>query len=451
MSLRSEIATLVGKSSYWFLHTFLKGGSSLPGKLTTKIDPEVLKSMGQDYDVIIITGTNGKTLTTALTVQVLKQKYQNVLTNPSGSNMEQGIVTTFLKAPKHSNEKPIAVLEVDEANVIKVTKYIKPKIMVFTNIFRDQMDRYGEIYTTYKKILDGAKLAPNATIVANGDAPIFHSDDLKNKRLFYGFNDHPELVNNDIKAKPNTDGILCPKCESILHYHSITYSNLGDYFCPNCGYHRPHLDFALTRVTELLPTSSKFDIDGNPFQIDIGGVYNIYNALAAYSVGRIMGVNPTQVAEAFHSNEHIFGRQEIIKVGDKDVTLILVKNPVGLNQVIDMISTDQHPFSFIGLLNANYADGIDTSWIWDGDFERLPKMNIKKFITGGERYKDITFRLKIAGVPDSIHEVQPSLEKIVDEIPKLPTKKVYILATYTAMIQIRNDFANKGYIKKGIE
>ncbi|MEJ6400350.1 Mur ligase family protein [Nicoliella lavandulae] len=451
MSIRSEIATLVGKSSYWFLHTFLKGGSSLPGKLTTKIDPEVLKSMGQNYDVIIITGTNGKTLTTALTVQVLKQKYQNVLTNPSGSNMEQGIVTTFLTAKNTKDAKPIAVLEVDEANVIKVTKYIKPKIMVFTNIFRDQMDRYGEIYTTYQKILDGAKLAPDATIIANGDAPIFHSDDLPNKRIFYGFNDHPELANEDIKAQPNTDGVLCPKCQNILHYHTITYSNLGDYFCPNCGYKRPRLDFELTKVNELLPTSSKFDIEGDPFQIDIGGVYNIYNALAAYSVGRIMGVKPPQIAEAFHSNEHIFGRQEIIHVGDKDVTLILVKNPVGLNQVIDMISTDREPFSFIGLLNANYADGIDTSWIWDGDFERLPKMNIKKFITGGERYKDITFRLKIAGVPDDLHEVQPSLEKIVNEIPNLPTKKVYILATYTAMIQIRNDFANKGYIKKGIE
>ncbi|UQS86846.1 Mur ligase family protein [Nicoliella spurrieriana] len=451
MSLRSQIATLVGKSSYWFLHTFLKGGSSLPGKLTTKIDPEVLKSMGQNYDVIIITGTNGKTLTTALTVQALRQKYADVLTNPSGSNMEQGIVTTFLRAPKAKHQKPIAVLEVDEANVIKVTKYIKPKAMVFTNIFRDQMDRYGEIYTTYRKILDGAKLAPDATIITNGDAPIFNSDDLPNKRLFYGFNNHPELANHDMKAKPNTDGVLCPRCENILHYHSITYSNLGDYFCPHCGYQRPHLDFALDQITELLPTSSKFDIEGEPFQIDIGGVYNIYNALAAYSVGRIMGVKPAEIAAAFHSNEHIFGRQEVIHVGDKEVTLILVKNPVGLNQVIDMLSTDKDPFSFIGLLNANYADGIDTSWIWDGDFERLPKMNIPKLITGGERYKDITFRLKIAGVPDAIHEVQPNLEKIVAEIPKLPTKKVYILATYTAMLQIRNDFAAKGYIKRGIE
>ncbi len=173
MSLQSSIATAAGKSSYWFLHTFRNGGSSLPGKITLKLDPNILDELGKNYDVIVITGTNGKTLTTALTVSVLKEKYDNVLTNPSGSNMEQGIVTTFLTAKRGRNERPLAVLEVDEANVIKVTQHIKPKAFVFTNIFRDQMDRYGEIYTTYKKILDGVALAPNATVIANGDAPYF--------------------------------------------------------------------------------------------------------------------------------------------------------------------------------------------------------------------------------------------------------------------------------------
>lgn len=173
MTLRSNFAAFAGRSSYWFLHTFMKGGSSLPGKITTKIDPDILKHLGQNYDVIVITGTNGKTLTTALTVRVLNQKYDHILTNPTGSNMEQGIVTTFLRAPKVKGARPIAVLEVDEANVIKVTKYIKPKAFVFTNIFRDQMDRYGEIYTTYQKILDGVALAPEATIIANGDARFF--------------------------------------------------------------------------------------------------------------------------------------------------------------------------------------------------------------------------------------------------------------------------------------
>lgn len=150
MSINSTLATWTGKSAYWFLHTFRGGGSSLPGKLALKLDPTILKHLAKNYDVIVITGTNGKTLTTALTVKVLREQYPDILTNPSGSNMKQGIVTTFLRAPK-AHQKPLAVLEVDEANVIMVTKYITPKAFVFTNIFRDQMDRYGEIYTTYQK------------------------------------------------------------------------------------------------------------------------------------------------------------------------------------------------------------------------------------------------------------------------------------------------------------
>ncbi|MCK8606972.1 Mur ligase family protein [Apilactobacillus ozensis] len=449
MSIRSGIASFAGKSSYWFLHTFLHGGSSLPGKITTKIDPNILSHLGKNYDVIVITGTNGKTLTTALTVQVLKQKYPNILTNPSGSNMEQGLVTTFLKAKNPKTGRNLAVLEVDEANVIKLTKYIKPIAFVFTNIFRDQMDRYGEIYTTYQKIIDGVKLAPNATIIANGDAAIFNSVDLPNPKLFYGFKNGSD--EDDIKAKPNTDGVLCPNCQNIVHYRYISYANLGKYFCPNCGFERPKLDFALNKINELTPESSTFEINNQKIKIGIGGVYNIYNALAAYSVGKFLGVEDNKIAQAFTSNERVFGRQEKINVHGKDVTLILVKNPVGLNQVIDMISSDKHEFSFIGLLNANYADGIDTSWIWDGDFERLPNMNIKKYITGGERYKDITFRLKVAGAPSEIHEIEPNLDKVVEKIKDVPTEKVYILATYTAMLKLRSIFANKGYIKGGMD
>ncbi|GAA6112379.1 MAG: Mur ligase family protein [Apilactobacillus sp.] len=449
MSIRSEFATFAGKSSYWFLHTFLNGGSSLPGKITTAIDPAILKHLGQNYDIIVVTGTNGKTLTTALTVQVLKQKYQNVVTNPSGSNMEQGLVTTFLKAKNPKSNRPLAVLEVDEANVIKLTKHIQPIAFVFTNIFRDQMDRYGEIYTTYKKIIDGVKLAPNATIIANGDAPIFNSVDLPNPKIFYGFKNHED--GDNFKAEPNTDGVLCPVCQNILHYHYISYANLGNYFCEHCGFKRPELSHELTKLDNLTPNSSDFTVDGQNLTIGIGGVYNIYNALAAYSVGRLLDVDPKDIAQAFTANERVFGRQELIDIDGKETTLVLVKNPVGLNQVIDTISKEQDNFSLICLLNANYADGIDTSWIWDGEFERFTQMPIKKFITGGERYKDITFRFKVAGVDEDIHEVQPDLEKVVEEIPSLPTKKVYILATYTAMLQLRKDFAEKGYIKGGME
>lgn len=448
MSLKSSLAIATGKSAYWFLHKFRNGGSSLPGKLTTKIDPDILKVLGKNYDVIIITGTNGKTLTTALTVKVLDQKFGQVLTNPSGSNMEQGIVTTFLTAKKSKNGRQIAVLEVDEANVIKVTKYIKPLAFVFTNIFRDQMDRYGEIYTTYQKILDGVALAPDATIIANGDASIFNSKQLPNPIQYYGFNNQSD---GERLVDVNTDGILCPVCQHILHYKFIVYSNLGKYYCPHCGFKRPDLNYQLTSVDQLTPATSAFKIDGNQFDLHIGGLYNVYNALAAYSVGKFMGVSDVEISRALNDpDEHVFGRQEQIQVGDKEITIVLVKNPVGLNQVIDMVGTETQPFSLVTLLNANYADGLDTSWIWDGEFEKLPKMNIKQFMTGGERYKDVTFRLKVAGVPDDQLWAEHDLQAAVNKFKELPTKRVYVFATYTAMIQLRKQLADEGYIKEGL-
>lgn len=443
MSIRSSFAEFAGRSSYWFLHTFMHGGSSLPGKLTLKLDPNILQSFSKKYDLVIVTGTNGKTLTTALSVRVLREKYDQVLTNPTGSNMEQGIVTTFIMAPR-AKKKGLAVLEVDEANVPIVCRYITPKAFVFTNIFRDQMDRYGEIYTTYNKILRGVKLAPKATIIANGDEQLFHSKDLPNPIIYYGFNhEHHEAFN----APANTDGLLCPKCQHILQYHMRTYAGLGDYFCPHCGFKRPELTYSVTKIDKLTPTNSTFEIDGHQYTIGIGGLYNIYNALAAYSLGRFMGVAPEQIKHAFESDERVFGRQEIINVDGKQVTIILVKNPVGLNQVLDMIETDPKPFSFAFLLNANYADGIDTSWIWDGDFEKLARHQIPQYMTGGERYKDITTRLTMAGIDNVWHE--PDLTKVIDKIKQMPTEHVYILATYTAMLQLRKLLAEKEYIKKG--
>lgn len=447
MALKSKLAIAAGRSSQWFLQNFLHGGTSFPGKLTLKIDPDVLKNLAKDYEIVIVTGTNGKTLTTALTVKVLQSKYPNVLTNPSGSNMHQGIVSAFLTAKKGKSGKNIAVIETDEANVPIITKYLTPSVFVLTNIFRDQMDRFGEIYTTYAKIKEGIKMAPEATIIVNGDAPIFNDHTLPNPIVYYGFADQ---VEKEQMAPANTDGLLCPKCQNILHYLSRSYSNLGKYYCPNCDFKRPELDHQMTQIIKQTPGTSRFVIDGQPLTLHIGGTYNIYNALAAFAVGRHFGIDPISIANALSDNdEKVFGRQEVINIDNKELTLILVKNPVGLDQVLKMISTDEEDFSLAVLLNANYADGIDTSWIWDGEFEKLPFDKIKWVGTGGERYKDITFRLQVAGCED-IHTAA-SLEELVETLKTVPTKHIYVLATYTAVLQLRKLLATQGYIKEGME
>ena len=373
MGVRSQFAIAVGKTSQWALKTFFKGGSSLPGKLALKIDPHILDSLAKDYQVVVVTGTNGKTLTTALTVNILRQQFDEVLTNPTGANMVQGIVSTFLQAKPKKGQKKFAVLEIDEASLSKVTEYMKPELFLFTNIFRDQMDRYGEIYTTYKMIVDGAAKSPDATIISNGDSPIFNSVETINPRQYYGF-DHEE--DHEQMAHYNTDGVLCPKCHHILHYKMITYANLGKYYCPNCDFKRPELDYRLTDMLRMDNVSADFTIDGHNYGIEVGGMYNVYNALAATAVAEYFGVTPEKIKQGLGYDEKIFGRQEIIDINGKKCTLVLVKNPVGINQVIDMIGLAPYPFSLVALLNANYADGIDVSWIWDGNFEHFADMDI---------------------------------------------------------------------------
>jgi len=448
MSFKSALATFVGKSSYVVLHDILRrGGTSLPGKLATKIDPEVMTTLAEHYDVILITGTNGKTLTTTLTTRVLREKYPDVITNPSGSNMMQGITGTMLTAKvTDKSQRPIALLEVDEANVEAVARQLKPKAFVLTNIFRDPVDRFGEIYTTYDKILKGIRLFPEATVIANADSPIFMRGNLPNPKVYFGFNHLP--ADGDMKAPHNTDGILSPTDDTVLHYHFMTFGNQGDYFSVTDDFKRPELDYAVTKVNEMTPRFSNFDIDGETYQIEIGGMYNIYNALAAYAVGRYLGVSTEQIHHAFESNAQIFGRQEAVKVNGKEVTIVLIKNPVGANQVIDMMKTDDQPFSLIALLNANYADGIDTSWIWDTDFESLQDSGMQKIVTGGERYKDLYVRLKMAGYGDL--PVYQDLKQIVKAIDSMPTERVYIAATYTAMLQLRAQLAQEGFIKTGM-
>lgn len=449
-SLKSQCAIAAGRLSYWYLHTFRHGGSAYPGKLAQKIDPDVLGALGQDRDTIIVTGTNGKTLTTALIVKVLAQQYDDILTNPTGSNMLQGIIGAyFAHRPKAHASRKIAVLEVDEANVAVVSRYLHPKAFVLTNIFRDQMDRYGEFYTTYNKILRGIKANPEAVVIANGDAPIFSSRELVNPLRYYGFA-LKEAAGRDIKAPANTDGVLCPVCEHILHYHGITYSNLGSFFCPNCGFKRPALTHQVTAVTAQTPTSSEFAIDGHLYRISVGGTYNIYNALAAYAVGAEFGITPAQTKAAFSYDEKVFGRQEQIKIGKKNVTLILVKNPVGLNEVLSMIQHQQQSFAFAMLLNANYADGTDTSWIWDGNLEQLVQSGLAtSYMVGGERFKDIAFRMQVAGVAKDALAAKPNLDDVIPYLKDVQENQIYLLATYTAVLQMRQKFSQAGYIKAG--
>ncbi|MDR0691307.1 MAG: Mur ligase family protein [Streptococcaceae bacterium] len=448
MQMHASLAKILGKSVQWGLRTFFrKSGASLPGKLAIKVDPDILKFLAKDYEIIVVTGTNGKTLTTALTVNILRQQFDHILTNPTGSNMIQGIVSTFLEAKPSKTEKNFAVLEIDEASLSKVMKYIQPKLFVFTNIFRDQMDRYGEIYTTYQMLLDGTAQAPEAIVLCNGDSPIFHSTTMKNPQKYYGFDHLPDV---EQLAHYNTEGVLCPNCQHILHYRMITYANLGNYYCPNCEFHRPKLDIRLSKLKKVTPVFSEFVVDEEEYRIEAGGMYNVYNALAAIAVAKHYQIDSKKIRKGLNIEKKVFGRQESILIDGKCINIILVKNPVGLNQVIDMLGLIASPFTLATLLNANYADGIDTSWIWDGNYEKLTKMSLSKVIAAGGRHQEMYRRLLVAGIQkENLIKAEHGFDQLLKEIKSAPTNKIYVLATYTAMLDLRKNFASAGFLKGG--
>ena len=394
--LTKEIAKIVRSGLMLTNHN----ATSLPGYIAYKLDKNILDELSKNTKFIFVTGTNGKTMTTHFLVNILKQRYDKVYTNESGSNMVQGIITTLLDNP--SKEETIAVLEVDEANLVRIGQNIKADYVIFTNIFRDQMDRFGEIYNIFAKVMDGMKVMPKAKIIANGDLPIFNYQQMEDyDRSYFGIRDYKNASSDyDLDAEINSDGILCPNCNHILKYKMNNYSSLGDYSCPNCDFKTPYINYAIDEIIRLEADYSEFKIGEEVYKVSVGGLYNVYNALAALSAAKELGLSYEEIYRGLSSQKNVFGRQENINIDGKNVTINLVKNPTGLNQIIDLILLEEEPITLICLLNDNYADGTDVSWIYDSYYEKLSNLDIKDIYVSGMRKKDMKRRLEIAEIFD---------------------------------------------------
>ena len=264
-----------------------KGGTNFPGKIALKLDKNILKTIATNYEVILITGTNGKTTTTSMIYSIIKDSNKPVITNNTGANMYTGIVACFISnySFKKSTEKKIAVIEVDEANVKFVTDYITPRIITITNLFRDQLDRYGEVYTTLKKILEGIEKTPTSTLILNGDESLLGNLNLKNPIVYYGFD---TKVNENKTVDINADAKFCTICKAPYEYNFITYNHLGDFYCSKCGYKRPALTYSVDKIVDLNTSGSTVYINNKEYYINQPGTYNIYNALCAYSVAKVL-------------------------------------------------------------------------------------------------------------------------------------------------------------------
>lgn len=442
MSMKSLMAKSLGQAANWLLTTFTKGGTSFPGKLALRIDPSILEHLSKDYDVVIITGTNGKTLTTSLTYHALLEKYSNVITNSSGSNMVQGIVSTFLSAPPvDSDDKGIAVLEVDEGSLKNVVKYVKPIAFLHTNLFEDQLDRYGSIEAVYQKLVEAAVEAPNAMVISNADCPILQSEEVSNPRKYFGFQllEDESLMKDQVFEK-------CPLCHADLTYHSISYGSQGDYECLNCHFKRPALDYAVTSIEEQTMNESQFTINEFPITLPVAGLYNIYNGLAAFSLAHYLDVEPELIADGFAKIERVFGRQEIIQIEDKEVVMNLVKNPVGFDQIVQLLQLETEDTSLMLLFNNNYADGTDISWIDQANFEGFQTLPIDLVFIAGSVNQDLKDRMLKAGFQEEKLHCLSNLEDSLNAIKSSHNKKIHILASYTATLEFRKHLEKQGYL-----
>ncbi len=453
MKLRAVIAIIACKMTKFLLRLLKKGGTTLPGKVAVKICPNLLGLLSKDVTTVIVTGTNGKTTTSRMIEQCFCEAGYDFFCNKSGANLLTGITNEFcLNSSIWAKcRKKYALIECDEAAFKQVGKLSNPKFVVVTNVFRDQLDRFGEIGYTLNSIKIGIENSPNATVCLNADCSLTTSlaDGIKNKVVFYGVNTpvYKELVDEI------SDAQYCIKCAHEYNYEYKTYGHLGMYFCPECGYKKPNPQISVTEVTETTvdSTSVKIDLDGkvHDLAINLPGGYNVYNAVSAAAVAKSMGIDDEKIITALESFECGFGRMENFDIGGKNVRMILIKNPAGCNQVLNFLTnTVKKPCTFVIILNDKIADGTDISWIWDANFEKLEDLgdNLDMVYISGMRAYDMAMRLKYAERSDDKFKVIENQDELLEIIDKADND-VFIMPTYSGMMNFREKISARYGLK----
>ncbi|GAA0179285.1 Mur ligase family protein [Clostridium sediminicola] len=445
--MKFHLTVFISKIAMILAKLLFNGGTNFPGKIALKLHNNILKKLAQNYNVLVITGTNGKTTTTSMVYNIIKNYDTDVITNSTGANMLSGIVSCFIQNYSIFNNKKnrYAVIEVDEANLKFVTEYISPSIIAITNLFRDQMDRYGEVYTTLEKLLEGIRKSPESTLILNGDESLLGNLDVINKKIYFGFKCP---IDNNKEITLNSDAKFCKICNHPYKYKYVTYNHLGNFYCSKCGYKRPTLNYSVSKINGFTSHGSSIEIDNYPFTINQSGTYNVYNSLCAYSITKYLNFPIETITYTLENLSSTFGRQEIVDINGKNLKIILVKNPAGFDEALKSVNLDSTNKSLALLLNDNYADGTDVSWIWDVCFEDLNHKRIDDVLVSGIRLYDMGIRLKVAGLNEDSFNICDNYDKLLKSIQTNKNNNIYMLATYTAMISFRKFLNSKGYIKK---
>jgi len=425
------------------------GGTTVPGKLLWKIDPDAVDELGRRLarGSALLSATNGKTTTAAMTARILADK-SRLAHNSSGANLVSGIASTLLTA----RDAELGLFEVDEAALPEVSRRLQPRAVCLANLFRDQLDRYGELELVAQRWRGAVADLPEETaLIVNGDDP--QVGDLgaeRSGRTVFGLDDpsqaHPALQHA-------ADSKWCIRCGTPYDYAAAYVGHLGDYRCPACGHSRPPLDvFArAVRLDGIERVSFELVTPEGSQQVELGlpGLYNVYNALAASALARALGATPEEIKSGLESFTAAFGRFERIELNGKSLLVLLIKNPAGANEAIRTLMNGHAPKLALVALNDATADGKDVSWIWDVDFEPLlPALD--RLVASGDRSAELALRFKYGGLDQRAIEVVPDLEKALDRALELtpPGGELVALPTYTAMLALRDIVARRGFVRQ---
>jgi UDP-N-acetylmuramyl tripeptide synthase len=423
------------------------GGTTLPGKLLWKLDPDAVDELATRLrnGVALVSATNGKTTTTAIAARILGDDHE-LAWNRAGANLLSGIGSALLSA----GNADLGLFEVDEGALPEAIERTRPRSIVLGNLFRDQLDRYGELELVAERWRAAIAALPEDTpLVVNADDPVVA--DLAEGREFalrFGIDD-PRHARPSLQHA--ADSKYCLRCGAPYEYAAAYVGHLGDYACAVCGHKRPALDVAVRSIEFRGLWASRFLLVTPEGEVEVDlalpGLYNVYNALAAAGLALTLGCSLNQIRAGIGAFSAAFGRFERIGTGGKTVVLLLVKNPAGANEVLHTLELGGIPRVLIVALNDAIADGQDVSWIWDVDFEPLLERTGQVVATGA-RAEELALRLLYGGLPEEQLEVLPSLERALDRGLELieAGDELVVLPTYTAMLALRGILTQRGLV-----
>ena len=430
------------------------GGTTLPGRVLLRLEPEAIARLGAGLDqgTTIVSATNGKTTTAAMIAAILAADGREPVHNRAGSNMTWGVATALLEQRGHEG-----LFEVDEAWLPRVTAQLEPSLIVLGNLFRDQLDRYGEMEALADEWARTVASRDGRTGFAlNADDPLIADlgRDPEGRRrdgvLYFGIDDASQALD---ELQHAFDAKHCRRCGHPYAYERAFVGHLGHYSCPNCGAERPHPDVAATEI-ELRGMSGSRTLVRTPsgaieLELPLPGLYNVYNALAAVAAGLRLGVAPATIATALGEIKAAFGRVETIEVGGTAVSILLIKNPAGANEVLRTLRLEAGGggIDLWIALNDRIADGRDVSWIWDADFELLGAA-VRRVVCAGTRAPEMALRLQYAGWPREAIEVEAGIEASLDRAVAGASGRLFALPTYTALLELRKLLADRGLAKE---